>query len=239
MGYIIIFLMISFLILIHEFGHFCAAKRAGIPVKQFSVGYGRRLFGFTYKETDYRISVFPLGGYVMPDIEVLEDYFAFSFKNRVLFALAGPLANIIAAWAGLLVMSIIYHGVTAASIFVVPFVQLWDMSAQFIQSIPALFSHPQQLSGIVGLVAFGGKEIGVDIPRLLSLSVLLNINLAFLNLLPILPLDGGKILLDILHQLRMPVKRLYVPVSIAGWGLILMLMVYVTIHDVSNLLVIA
>ena len=235
MGYFVIFLMISLLILIHEFGHFCAAKWAGLPVKQFSIGYGRRLFGFTYKETEYRVSVFPVGGYVMPDIEVLDDYFAFSFKNRVLFALAGPLANIAAAWVGLLVMSVIYHGVSAASIFVMPFVQLWDMTAQFVRSIPTLFSHPQQLSGIVGLVAFGGKEIGVDIPRLLSLSVLLNINLAFLNLLPMLPLDGGKIVLDILHQLRMPVKRLYVPVAIVGWAFILMLMVYVTIHDVSNL----
>lgn len=239
MGYFIIFFMVSFLILIHEFGHFCAAKRAGMAVKQFSIGYGSRLWGVTYKGTEYRISVFPVGGYVMPEIEELDDYFSYSFKSRIMFAAAGPIANIIAAWVGLVIISLMQNGVTVVSIFVMPFVQLWDMTAQFVCSIPMLFRHPQQLSGIVGLVALGGKEIGVDISRLLSLSVLLNINLAFLNLLPILPLDGGKILLDLLHRLRIPVKRAYMPVALAGWALLLLLMVFVTIHDVSNLFAVA
>ena len=175
----------------------------------------------------------------MPEFEELDDYFTLSLKSRVLFALAGPLGNIVAAWAGLLIISIIYNGVNAASIFVMPFVQLWEMTVQFLQSIPAILSHPKHLSGIVGLVAIGGKEFGLNVPKLLSLSVLLNINLAFLNLLPILPLDGGKILVDFLHWLRMPVKRIYVPVAVAGWAFLLVLMVYVTINDVSNLLVIA
>lgn len=236
MGYILMFLTIGLLILIHEFGHLCAAKWAKIPVKQFSVGYGSKLWGFTYKETEYRISVFPIGGYVMLEIEALEDYFLFSFKSRIMFAFAGPLVNIIAAWAGLLVISLIQNGFSVSSVFVLPFMQLWEMTIQFIQSIPALFSDPKQLSGVVGLVAFGGKHIGVDVLKLLSLSVLLNINLAFLNLLPIMPLDGGKIVLDILDRLRLPAKRIYVPVALTGWALILMLMIYLTINDVSNLM---
>jgi regulator of sigma E protease len=206
----------------------------GIPIKQFSIGFGPKLFGFIYKNTEYRISVFPIGGYVMPELDQLDDYFVFSLKSRILFSLAGPLFNIIAAWAGLLIMNLIGNGVDARSILVAPFEQLWSMTAQFIGALPMIFSDPKQLSGIIGLVAFG-KEIGIDIQRLLSLSVLLNINLAFLNLLPVLPLDGGKILIDLLDRLRMPVKRLYVPVAIAGWAILLMLMVYVTINDVSKL----
>ena len=187
------------------------------------------------KETEYRISVFPVGGYVMPDIEAMDDYFAFSLKDRVVFAFAGPLANIIAAWVGLILMSVATAGLSAHSIFIAPVVSLWNMTAQFIQSIPLIISQPKQLSGIVGLVAFGGKQIGVDMMKLLSMSVLLNINLAFLNLLPILPLDGGKIVMDILQRLRVPVKRFYVPVALAGWILLLGLMVCVTVNDVSRL----
>lgn len=236
MAYVVIFLMISFLILVHEFGHFCAAKWVGIPVKQFSIGYGPKLWGFRFRGTEYRLSMIPVGGYVMPEVKALDDYFAFSMKSRIRFTLAGPLANIIAAWAGLLVISIFQNGWSLHSVFTDPFRVLWAMIVDFLQAIPMLFSNPRQMSGIVGLVAFGGKQVGLDMMRLLSLGVLLNINLAFLNLLPILPLDGGKILVDILHRLQLPVRRMYVPVALAGWAMILLLMIYVTINDVSTLL---
>ena len=84
MGYVAMFLMIGLLIFVHEFGHFCAAKRSGIGVKQFSIGYGPKLWGFTYNGTEYRISVFPVGGYVMPQVEELDEYFDFSLKSRLL-----------------------------------------------------------------------------------------------------------------------------------------------------------
>lgn len=236
MAYMLVVVLISALILVHEFGHFCAAKAAGIPVKQFSLGYGPKVWGFTFRGTEYRLSAFPIGGYVMPEVEALEDYFRFSLKSRILFAFAGPFANIVAAWAGLLVISVVQRGFSVQSVCVAPFTVLWMMVVDFLQSIPSLFSHPKQLSGVVGLVAFGGKQVGVDMLRLLSLAVLLNINLAFLNLLPMLPLDGGKIVLDILHRLRLPVRRMYVPVALAGWALLLLLMIYVTMNDVSTLL---
>jgi len=55
---------ISFLIFIHELGHFLAARLFGVRVEIFSVGFGPRLAGFRRGETDYRISAVPLGGYV-------------------------------------------------------------------------------------------------------------------------------------------------------------------------------
>ncbi|MGQ9896176.1 MAG: RIP metalloprotease RseP [Acidobacteriota bacterium] len=51
-------------VVIHELGHFAAAKWLGMKVEIFSVGFGKRLFGFRWKETDYRLSLLPLGGYV-------------------------------------------------------------------------------------------------------------------------------------------------------------------------------
>jgi regulator of sigma E protease len=64
-GQILAFLIVfGVLVFIHEFGHFFTAKLVGIRVETFSFGYGKRLFGFRRKGTDYRISLVPMGGYV-------------------------------------------------------------------------------------------------------------------------------------------------------------------------------
>jgi len=52
------------LVLVHEFGHFWVARRAGIACEKFSIGFGPKLFGFKWKETDFCISLLPLGGFV-------------------------------------------------------------------------------------------------------------------------------------------------------------------------------
>jgi regulator of sigma E protease len=58
------FIVFGILVFIHEFGHFFMAKLVGIRVETFSFGYGKRLFGIRRKETDYRVSLVPMGGYV-------------------------------------------------------------------------------------------------------------------------------------------------------------------------------
>lgn len=57
-------IMLGVLIFVHELGHFLVAKRVGVGVLKFSLGFGRRLFGFRRGETEYLISAIPLGGYV-------------------------------------------------------------------------------------------------------------------------------------------------------------------------------
>jgi regulator of sigma E protease len=56
--------VLGILVFVHELGHFLAAKNFGIAVPVFSLGFGPRLFGFKRRETDYRVSLIPLGGYV-------------------------------------------------------------------------------------------------------------------------------------------------------------------------------
>jgi regulator of sigma E protease len=69
-------IVISVLILVHEFGHFLAAKSVDIQVPRFSLGLGPRVAGFTRGETEYVLSAIPLGGYVkmagMEDDEAAE-----------------------------------------------------------------------------------------------------------------------------------------------------------------------
>ena len=78
-------IVIGIIILIHETGHFSMAKLFKIPVAAFSLGFGPRLFGFKYKETEYKVSAIPLGGYVkihgMEDQEAAPDD-PNSFYNR-------------------------------------------------------------------------------------------------------------------------------------------------------------
>jgi len=56
--------VLSILVIIHEFGHFIAAKRAKVKVEKFSFGFGPKLFGIKRGDTEYIISLVPLGGYV-------------------------------------------------------------------------------------------------------------------------------------------------------------------------------
>ena len=62
---IVLFLLVlGVVIVFHELGHFLAAKMLGVKVEVFSFGVGKRLFGFRIGETDYRVALVPLGGYV-------------------------------------------------------------------------------------------------------------------------------------------------------------------------------
>jgi regulator of sigma E protease len=97
---------LGIIIFVHEFGHFITAKAFGMRVFIFSFGFGKRLIGFKRGDTDYRISLIPLGGYVKlegePDDQLSEDVSAlgdgkdFTVRprwQRFLVYLAGPTMN--------------------------------------------------------------------------------------------------------------------------------------------------
>ncbi|MCF7919858.1 MAG: RIP metalloprotease RseP [Candidatus Cloacimonetes bacterium] len=96
---------LGILVMVHEGGHFLAARWLGVLVEKFSIGFGPRLFGFKGRTTEYRLSLIPLGGYVKmkgenPDEEVSDpegSFSALSWWKRVIIAFSGPLANLILA----------------------------------------------------------------------------------------------------------------------------------------------
>jgi regulator of sigma E protease len=100
--------VLGFLILFHEGGHFAVAKLLRFPVEVFSLGFGKRLFGFRRKETDYRVSLIPLGGYVRvvglgPDESDVvkeasgEPAVTGTRSQRLLILVAGPFVNLVLA----------------------------------------------------------------------------------------------------------------------------------------------
>jgi regulator of sigma E protease len=66
--------VLGILIIVHEFGHFIAAKKVGVRVEKFSIGFGKELLKKKNKDTQYSISAIPLGGYVKLAGDNLEDY---------------------------------------------------------------------------------------------------------------------------------------------------------------------
>src|SRR5580698_3673033 len=100
-------IMIGIMILIHELGHYWAARFFDVKVDTFSFGFGPRLFGFKKGETDFRFSAILLGGYVkmvgeQPGDEHAADARSFQSKprwQRLIIVFAGPAMNMILAVA--------------------------------------------------------------------------------------------------------------------------------------------
>ncbi|MGX8716523.1 MAG: site-2 protease family protein [bacterium] len=94
-------------IFIHEFGHFIMAKKRGLQVPKFSIGFGPKLFSWKRGETEYCIALLPLGGYValpqMGEIPVLEGkpshaITPLSFTDKFLVAVMGAMFNLLLAF---------------------------------------------------------------------------------------------------------------------------------------------
>jgi regulator of sigma E protease len=122
-------IVLGIMILLHEFGHYAAAKYFGVRVEQFAIGFGKRLFGFRRGETDYRINILPLGGYVKmsgenPMDERTDDPGEFLNHprwQRFVIAIAGPVMNVLLAfalWTGVFMVHYEYSAVIDGPAFV-------------------------------------------------------------------------------------------------------------------------
>ncbi|MGH9674498.1 MAG: RIP metalloprotease RseP, partial [Bryobacteraceae bacterium] len=97
--------LIGIMIMIHELGHYWAARFFDVRVEAFSFGFGPRLFGFRRGETDFRVSLVLFGGYVKMAGEQLGDentgdprsFLAKPRWQRLIIAMAGPFMNIVLA----------------------------------------------------------------------------------------------------------------------------------------------
>lgn len=110
--------MLGVLVFVHEMGHFLVAKKCGMKVEQFSLGYPPKAFGVRYGETEYLVSWLPLGGYVK--VAGMSDFgkdnpegqpWEFQSKPRWMQAsvmAAGPAMNVILAFILILMIRVAY-----------------------------------------------------------------------------------------------------------------------------------
>jgi regulator of sigma E protease len=233
MGYASVAALLGLLVFLHELGHFLAAKAVGIPVARFSLGIGPVLASRRIGGVRYCVSAIPFGGYVLPDLPDEVAYLALPLCKRLLFSLAGPLANLLFALGCYAVLTLAAPWpATWPGLLVRPFALTGQTLAGIVVGLGTVFSRPDQLSGVVGIVAEGSRFAGSDLVRHGLLAAHLSLSLAVFNLLPLPPLDGGKMVFDTLSRLWAGLTRCYVPVAVGGWLALIGLMGYATVQDV-------
>jgi len=149
-------LVLSFLILVHELGHFIAAKKSGVYVEEFGIGLPPRIFGKKIGETIYSINALPFGGFVKLHGENSEEAIKYpkrsflkkSKKTRIFIITAGVLMNF---FVGILAFSITY------SFSGIP------RSTDEVKVVEVVSGSPAQISGVlVGDIVKKVDEINVS-----------------------------------------------------------------------------
>ena len=120
--YVQIFIGFSFIIFVHELGHFAVAKWAGVRVERFAIGFFREIFGFTRGETRYSFNLLPLGGYVkmlgQEDFEV-DTTGELQFKDDPRSFANKPVGHRMAIVSAGVIMNLLLAGVLFMIVFLV------------------------------------------------------------------------------------------------------------------------
>jgi regulator of sigma E protease len=180
MGVLAAIVVLGFLIVVHEFGHFIVAKRSGVGVLKFSVGFGPRLFGRTVNGTEYVLSAIPLGGYVKmvgedPDAaEAVDPRISFSHQRiwkRVAIVVAGPVFNLLFAFVAFTLVLAVYGQRVPSDVAkvggVMPGMPAAQAGLQVGDVVTAVDGNPiaswDELSAAIR--ASGGRAVGVTLQR--------------------------------------------------------------------------
>jgi len=146
-----VILVFSAIIIIHELGHFIFAKRAGVKVEKFSVGFGPKIFGIKKGETEFVLSAIPFGGYVKMAGEFASD--GKGKANEFLTQPPGKRGQIIFAGAA-------FNYILAYLIFVIIFMAGQPLLTNVIGSV--MNDYPAKEAGLLSgdeIIAVDGKTI--------------------------------------------------------------------------------
>ncbi len=262
MTIVIFIVVLVVLIVVHEFGHFVVAKWAGMKVEEFGLGYPPRAATFaTMGETRYTLNWIPFGGFlkILGEDGVpggLPDPRAFTSRSRHLQALvlvAGIAMNLFLAWVLLSIVlmaprQVSPHEFVAGKALIPAFIEGAVLTstatqavavglADFFLGVFTLRADFSQVSGPVGIAGVVGDAARAGWQQLFSLSALISINLALINLIPIPALDGGRLLFVAIEALlRRPLNPAIAGrVNMVGFMALILLMVVVTVSDIYKL----
>ncbi len=105
MSFIIFIIVLSILVIVHEYGHFATAKALGVRVEKFSIGFGPKLFSFPWQNTEFMVCLIPLGGYVKMSgderdkcVGESQEFYSHPIGHRALIVLMGPVVNYVLAF---------------------------------------------------------------------------------------------------------------------------------------------
>lgn len=181
MEFLIVFSIIYFSIALHELGHLFALKLTKVKALKYTVGIGVRILQLYHRGVVYTFNLIPLGGVVVP---VDEDYYKASVIKRIVIALAGVCVNLMLILIGLLIY--VKGDLLLASHIIKNIILLLRKD----------FSYEQIHDPInrFGVVFFQGVN-SVNL-NFIEYLIVINIVLFIINLLPIPPLDGSKVIIE-------------------------------------------
>lgn len=213
----IIFLL-GFLVLIHEAGHYTVAKICKIKVNQFAIGFGPKICHKKGKETNYELRLIPLGGFVSLEGEEEESDKQGSFNKasipkRIAVVAAGAIVNIIFGLILYCILILIRYMILKQANFIEGITYSLNSTGELIKNmglgIVELFSGKVSVNDMVGPIGISDMVTKTSgITEFIYLLSVISVSLGVTNLLPIIPLDGGKIVLLIIEAIRKkPLKR--------------------------------
>ena len=243
MGFIIaalkIIIILGFLVLIHETGHFLVARLCKVKVNEFSIGFGPVLWKKETEKTKYMVRLIPLGGYVsmLGEEERSEEEGSFSkasIPKKIAIVAAGGLVNIVFALILYIIVATILTGNMAEAI-----TTTGNFVMAMVESIKLIFTGGVTVNDFMGPI--GISQVVAQTSGLLDffyIMALVSMSLGVTNLLPFPPLDGGKILIYIIELIRRkPLKENFeLKLQLLGFLVLITLSVYVAFNDVGRIL---
>ncbi len=234
-----IIIILGFLVLIHETGHFLVARLCKIKVNEFAIGFGPLIWSKETEKTKYSLRLIPLGGYVnmLGEEERSEEEGSFSkasIPKRIAIVAAGGLVNIMFAILLFIVVATIITGS-----FTMAISSTGNFIMSMVESIKLLFTGGVTVDNLMGPI--GISEVVSQTSSLIDffyIMALISMSLGVTNLLPFPPLDGGKILIYIIEAIRRkPLKENFeLKLQMIGFLALITLSVYVAFNDVGRII---
>lgn len=237
----------TIVVLIHECGHFIAARKNGIKVYEFSIGFSfspRLITLFRYKETAFTVRLLPLGGFVSFTKEGDEEaqaLFKTSSKKRAVVLSAGSLFNIVFAFIVFIPVFVIGKHLNFIDAILLSAKTVWEMllgTMMFFLNALAGHGTMEGILGPVGIAAIAGQAANKGILSLFYFTGVLSMSLGIMNLLPLPALDGGHLIMLLIESIRKKTlsPKVYQVVTLTGLSLFLILTIAVSYKDVVKLI---
>lgn len=237
----------SVVVLVHELGHFVAARRAGVPVYEFCIGFPfspRLCTLFRHRETVFTVRLLPLGGFVrfsQGDEDPSNGLLAATAGQRAIILAAGSLCNLGFALGVFVIVYMAVQGLSFGQALSVSMALIWMVLTGTLAALWQIVVGQGSMEHLVsplGIAQLAGEAAKNGFLPLYYFTGLLSLSLGIMNLLPLPALDGGQLLLlaiEVVRRKPLPVQMVQAVNLIGVLGLLL-LSIFVTYRDLITLI---